>query len=652
MKILQKKKKKEGVSVFATNMTNNKSAAQKKAEQKKRAKENKRAVNEKLQSFSEHNPQQQDEEDKVSDKNNNIEIDYVAKPLAEAELPEEMRDVFSRFVRLGAPNMSSIDRIVAEAKEAPGAADAEAEANNNNNNNNNDNSNNNNHKNRHGDGGEDGTLSMRKKKELLRPSIAELKQTVERPDVVDPWDTAAADPLTLVYLKAYRNTVPVPRHWNQKRKYLQNKRGYDKPPFRLPDYLQKTGVEALMGKDAEAEADKTNQRLAKERTAPKGGRWQIDFQVLIDAFFKHQTKPEALTIMGDQYYEGKELEPKTIHKTPGVLSSELRAALGIPPGAPPPWLLNMQRIGPPPAYPRLRIPGLNAPIPAGASWGFHPGGWGQAPVDEAGNPLHGDVSSRTTRGAAEVDRTRFGEFRTDYVGAGGAGGGGGGGGGAGGDGASGVVIPAEAAHTLQLQRQQMEEQEAAKQRAAEREARKAEYQQQQHGEATPGSQSVVPGAGLQTPSTPFDLRKTKGAAAFDKAQAEKAAAAKAGPAAASGTPGTLYTVLETKAAPASAGAGIMGAYHSYDMSALSKKKVETTGTAQVAERFDVALDPEMLEKGDKNQLLAEMVRKEKAEKETAKQLAEKEREKDDNGAGKKRKKDTKDATKDAKKFKF
>lgn len=50
--------------------------------------------------------------------------------------------------------------------------------------------------------------------------------------------------------------------------------------------------------------------------------------------------------------------------------------------APPPWLIHMQRWGPPPAYPNLRIPGLNAPIPVGAQWGFHPGGWGKPPVDE------------------------------------------------------------------------------------------------------------------------------------------------------------------------------------------------------------------------------------------------------------------------------
>jgi len=44
-------------------------------------------------------------------------------------------------------------------------------------------------------------------------------------------------------------------------------------------------------------------------------------------------------------------------KKPGVLSEELKMALGMPEGAPPPWLINMQRYGPPPSYPNLRIPG-------------------------------------------------------------------------------------------------------------------------------------------------------------------------------------------------------------------------------------------------------------------------------------------------------
>lgn len=35
---------------------------------------------------------------------------------------------------------------------------------------------------------------------------------------------------------------------------------------------------------------------------------------------------------------------------PGQLSAELRAALGISPSAPPPWLARMRRLGYPPGY--------------------------------------------------------------------------------------------------------------------------------------------------------------------------------------------------------------------------------------------------------------------------------------------------------------
>jgi hypothetical protein len=66
-----------------------------------------------------------------------------------------------------------------------------------------------------------------------------------------------------------------------------------------------------------------------------------------------------------RYYEGKEFETSLKEKRPGDLSPELVEALSIPPLAPPPWLISMQRFGPPPSYPTLRIPGLNSPIPEG-----------------------------------------------------------------------------------------------------------------------------------------------------------------------------------------------------------------------------------------------------------------------------------------------
>lgn len=76
---------------------------------------------------------------------------------------------------------------------------------------------------------------------------------------------------------------------------------------------------------------------------------------------------------------------------PGFLSANLREALGMTENSPPPYLINMQRYGPPPSYPTLKIPGLNCPIPLGASFGYQTGGWGKPPVDEYGRPIYGDV---------------------------------------------------------------------------------------------------------------------------------------------------------------------------------------------------------------------------------------------------------------------
>lgn len=172
----------------------------------------------------------------------------------------------------------------------------------------------------------------------------------------------------------------------------------------------------------EKEDSKSLKAKMREKIRPKMGKIDIDYQKLHDAFFKWQTKPK-MTIHGDLYYEGKEFETRLKEKKPGELSTELRAALGMPTGpnahkCPPPWLIAMQRYGPPPSYPNLKIPGLNAPIPEGCSFGYHAGGWGKPPVDEYGRPLYGDVfglssSTETMLPEEEVDRTLWGELESE-----------------------------------------------------------------------------------------------------------------------------------------------------------------------------------------------------------------------------------------------
>eukprot|EP00536_Pseudo-nitzschia_multiseries_P005606 jgi/Psemu1/254661/estExt_Genewise1Plus.C_1070059 len=237
-------------------------------------------------------------------------------------------------------------------------------------------------------------MSKRKLRELIRPSVAELKRRVHRPDLVEAHDVTAADPDFLIALKSIPHTTPVPFHWGRKRKYLQGKRGLDKVPYQLPDFIIKTGIADVRDTTMEDEANASIKQKNRGRVNPKMGAMDVDYKVLYEAFFKYQTKPTDLTSWGDLYYEGKELENSTDIKPGGPFSKALRIALGMGDNpdstTPPPWLWNMQRYGPPPAHPKLKIPGLNAPLPNNkCQYGYHPGGWGKPPVDPYGRPLYG-----------------------------------------------------------------------------------------------------------------------------------------------------------------------------------------------------------------------------------------------------------------------
>lgn len=233
-------------------------------------------------------------------------------------------------------------------------------------------------------------ISKKARKQLNKLSIAELKAIVKKPDLVEWTDADASDPRLLVAIKSSRNVVPVPTHWALKREYLSSKRGIEKASFALPKFISDTGISEMRDAALEKDAEKTLKQRSRERVQPKMGKLDIDYQKLYEAFFRHQTKP-TLTRFGEVYYEGKEYETSLKHLKPGELSDELKDALGMTIGGilPPPWLINMQRFGPPPSYPALKIPGLTAPPPPGGSWGFHAGGYGKPPVDEKQRPLYG-----------------------------------------------------------------------------------------------------------------------------------------------------------------------------------------------------------------------------------------------------------------------
>lgn len=411
-------------------------------------------------------------------------------------------------------------------------------------------------------------------KKIQRLTVAELKQLVKKPEAVEWWDVTATDPRLLVSLKSYRNTVPVPAHWSQKRKYLQGKRGIEKPPWELPgkkkyynrvcigcksltmlfyiiDFIKDTGIMEMRDAVKEKESAAGLKSKMKEKVAPKMGKLDIDYQKLHDAFFRFQTRSKY-TMHGELYYEGKEFETKLKEQKPGQLSEELKEALNMPPLAPPPWLINMQRYGPPPSYPSLKIAGLNAPIPEGAQWGYHPGGWGRPPVDEYNRPLYGDVFGVTQPNAAPaeyvetVDKKLWGELESE--------------------------------DEYEEEEEESEEEEEEEEAGEEEEAEGTDLAD---GLVTPSGMTSI-ASGLETPDH-IELRK-------DRIRDEDEG------------PKQLYQVLPEVQKNIT---GFMGSQHGYDLTAVDKPVIASPpgrpqgsgSKRKLGENVDVAFDPSELESG-------------------------------------------------------
>jgi len=199
---------------------------------------------------------------------------------------------------------------------------------------------------------------------------------------------------------------------------------------------------------------------------------------------------------------------------------------------PPPWLIAMQRYGPPPSYPNLKIPGLNSAIPDGASFGYHAGGWGKPPVDEMGKPLYGDVFGTQTDEMPvtveedTIDKTPWGELESESE--------------------------------------------------SEEESEDEDEEEDPTGIVTPGDAGLITpsglssvGAGLETPDM-IELRKRK----------EIEDAMETG-----GETPALFTVLSEKRA--AVGAAMMGSSHTYDIGLATPKKA--------GEGVEITLDPSELE---------------------------------------------------------
>ncbi|KAG5472279.1 hypothetical protein LSCM1_03678 [Leishmania martiniquensis] len=254
------------------------------------------------------------------------------------------------------------------------------------------------------DGGEGGANGRRHSSSALagrkhhKMSWEELKMRaaemygLEATEVVSEHDGNAIDPLFTVRMKLEPHTVPVPKHWHLQRTFLSRQADREEAVGIVPAEVAALGIEKI--------------RATKDKMANPN---QIAFVSCFMTGTPLQRKMYnvELSRCGDVFYEGK-WRPKT-HHTPGVLSKRLRQALGIGPTAPPPWLYSMQTMRRlPPAYPDLRIAGLNAPIPAGGQWGLGEGQWGEPSRAEDNSFLFPGVMDEAAAASSTKAELRWG----------------------------------------------------------------------------------------------------------------------------------------------------------------------------------------------------------------------------------------------------
>lgn len=179
-----------------------------KRERKKKEREEQRKKQQEEKDAQEKKAKEETNDRAVDD---DIEIEYVAEPLAAQD--NEAFEAMRRFQERAAAIVTDDDEknLGADgvALENKGSHDGDHEDDD-----------------EHHDGGDnddDTPMSKRKLREMVRPSVAELKRRVQRPDLVEAHDVTAANPEFLVRMKGVSGTVSVPRHWGRKRKYLQGK---------------------------------------------------------------------------------------------------------------------------------------------------------------------------------------------------------------------------------------------------------------------------------------------------------------------------------------------------------------------------------------------------------------------------------------------
>jgi splicing factor 3B subunit 2 len=170
-----------------------------------------------------------------------------------------------------------------------------------------------------------------------RPTITVLNLIARRAVFIESHDTNIPGRFFFAEHKNVRNNIPVPSHWSQKRHNLNFKKGSETPRYRLPKYLETSGISQMRAALQEIDDKKWLWHKFRDRTQGKSNDFEVSQKLLYDAFYRNQTKP-SLTRFGDVYFEGKEFMPNKRLIRPGKLSNKLMEALWISERDPPPWL--------------------------------------------------------------------------------------------------------------------------------------------------------------------------------------------------------------------------------------------------------------------------------------------------------------------------
>lgn len=215
----------------------------------------------------------------------------------------------------------------------------------------------------------------------------EYKLCVPYPELLQIEDVTSPDIRLLNVLKGTPHSVPVPGHWKEKRGYLRTKGSMHKKPYTIPDKVLQTGFYEARNALRAYRASLSLKQKQKLKLNPKVRSNEKAYrEVEIDV------PCPVLRCYGDLYRENTYSEDVFEEVTPGKLSAELAAAIGVEDSKkPPPWLYAMQKYGLPPAYSNIKVPGVNAPIPKGCKFGYGEGCWGIPPVGSDSRPVYPEV---------------------------------------------------------------------------------------------------------------------------------------------------------------------------------------------------------------------------------------------------------------------